>query len=79
MQPLYTYVKGNMLWREGVAIPRPVEDAGQLMGFKRGYTETLKLARNEARRTARRHALGNTFYAPSIVLMITLLVHTAPA
>ena len=67
------------MWKDGEAIPLPVEDAEELMGFRRGYTANLRPAGNESQKTARRHALGNTFHVPSIVVLISLLMYVAPA
>ena len=63
-----------MLWHNDAAVPLPVEDAEELMEFRRGYTASSRPPKGDARRTARRHALGNTIHVPSVVLLISLLM-----
>ena len=74
MQPLYTYAKGNMVWSGPTARPINEEEAEELLGFPSSYTSSLEPATGQTKRTARRHALGNTFHVPSIVLLMSLLV-----
>ena len=74
LQPLYTYVKGNMVWKGDVGRALSAEEGEELMGFPAGYTEQLDPPKGTKKEVARRHAIGNSFHVPSIVLMLALLV-----
>ena len=74
MQPLYTYVRGNMLWKGTESRPLNERESEQLMGFPPDYTEELAPEQGQSARTARRHALGNTFHIPSIMVLLALLI-----
>ena len=73
-QPLYTYVKGNMVWKGSEGRPLNIEEAEELMGYPAAYTASLQPRATESANMARRHAVGNGFHIPSVALLLSLLV-----
>ena len=73
-QPLYTNVKGNMVWKGSDGRPLNIEEAEELMGYPAAYTASLQPRATESANMARRHAVGNGFHIPSVALLLSLLV-----
>jgi len=82
-QPLYTYVRGNMVVKPDGSGHRHLSarEREALMGYPPDYTAALQPARGSSldAEHARRHALGNTFHVPSIIMLLSLLVCPAGA
>ena len=67
LQPLYTYVRDNMVWKDGAGRALQADEAETLMGFPAAYTRDLLPPKGTTRDVARRHAIGNSFHVPSII------------
>ena len=74
MQPISTYVRGNMLERADGGGMRQLTASERevLMGFPPGYSAQLRSAAGSGLtgEHARRHAISTSFHVPSIVLLL---------
>ena len=77
-QPLYTYVRANMVWKNKQARPLSVTECEDLMGYPPSYTEPLAPPGKGSKRMARRHAIGNGYHIPSIAVLLSLLICPGP-
>ena len=68
-------MKSNMVWRNQEARPLDVAACEELMGYPEGYTESLKPMAGKSKKMARRHAIGNGYHVPSIVVLLALLIN----
>jgi hypothetical protein len=68
-----------MVWDGDQGRALAPEEAEELMGLPRGYTQEIPATSKGGANMARRHAIGNGFHIPSIILLLSLLVspHTA--
>ena len=77
-RPPHAYVKGNMLWRKGVARSLSPCECEQLMGLPIGATKDLKPAKGSDAVSARLHAIGNGFHLPSVMMIIAIMLAGLP-
>ena len=72
-QPLGHYQRGNVVWKGARARALAADEREVLMGFPQGFTASLARGPHASVEDARRHALGNTFHVPSVMLVLFVL------